>query len=455
MQLSVAKMVLPGLLALAYMYAIQPPWFCTGLCCLSEAACVDVSVSGTVDPKYKPVTDALEKSLKKGWDIGASVFLRVDGKTVLDVAGGFKDKKKQIPYDRDTVNVIFSSGKIIETIGMALLADKGLVDIDKPIAIYWPEFGQNGKNEITIKDILAHRSGSMSLYENTPDVTVLQDPEARDNFLASQRFLYPRGTVGYRAWASAFYMDAVCRRVDPKQRSLSTFVREEIFESDHKFFCPPVTKDMEQHLSEVHDIPLTAKMLGLLPQLFAPTFYRKVLGEDHHIVLSTFEINLYKKLLLKNDKDYAGINPSIPSVDQGAASYNNRSSFLSYEMMSGNCISNARSLGSVFDAFMSSQIVSKEMLTKIMKPFPRAFDIFLQTNITHLAGGWGEDGLGLAFDNAQCFGWGGVGGSAQVHCSVGEHQFTFSYVMNTLSPRVVVDRAALLIEEVINILLTE
>eukprot|EP01083_Nonionella_stella_P164663 545692_1 len=97
--------------------------------------------------------------------------------------------------------------------GMALLADRGLLDIDKPIAMYWPEFGQKGKGDVTVKDVLSHRSGSMSVYENTPDVGVLQDPESRDNFLASQRFLYPRGTVGYRAWASAFYMDAVCRRV--------------------------------------------------------------------------------------------------------------------------------------------------------------------------------------------------------------------------------------------------
>eukprot|EP01083_Nonionella_stella_P089281 249075_1 len=152
-------MALPGVLALAFTYAIQPPWFCTGLCCLSKAACANVSVSGTIDPKYKPVTDALEKSLREGWDIGASVFLRVDEKTVLDVAGGFKDKKKEILYDKDTVNVIFSSGKIIETMGMALLADRGLLDIDKPIAMYWPEFGQKGKGDVTVKDVLSHRSG--------------------------------------------------------------------------------------------------------------------------------------------------------------------------------------------------------------------------------------------------------------------------------------------------------
>jgi len=126
----------------------------------------------------------------------------VNGETVLDIAGGYQDKEKTIPYDVTTMNLVFSSGKIPETIGIALLVDKGLMELDTPIKEYWPEFAQKRKGEITMGDILSHRSGAMDSFEKTPDAATLQDDHKRDEFLASQKFLFPRGTVGYRGASS-------------------------------------------------------------------------------------------------------------------------------------------------------------------------------------------------------------------------------------------------------------
>ena len=85
------------------------------------------------------------------------------------------------------MNVVFSSGKIPETIAIALLVDKGLMELDDPIVKFWPEFGQQGKEEITMGDILGHTSsGCMDTFEETPDYAVLQDDLLRDKFLHSQ-----------------------------------------------------------------------------------------------------------------------------------------------------------------------------------------------------------------------------------------------------------------------------
>lgn len=103
------------------------------------------------------------------------------------------------------MNVVFSSGKIPETIAIALLVDKGLMQLDDPTVKFWPEFGQQGKEQITMGDILGHTSGCMDTFEETPDYAVLQDDLKRDKFLASQKLSFPRGTVGYRGPSSALY----------------------------------------------------------------------------------------------------------------------------------------------------------------------------------------------------------------------------------------------------------
>ena len=100
------------------------------------------------------------------------------------------------------MNMVFSSGKIPETIGVALLVDKGFMELDAPIAKYWPEFAQKGKGDITMGDILSHRSGVTDSFEETPDSATLQDAHKRDEFLASQKLRFPRGTVGYRGASS-------------------------------------------------------------------------------------------------------------------------------------------------------------------------------------------------------------------------------------------------------------
>lgn len=126
-------------------------------------------------------------------------------------------------------------------------------------------------------------------------------------------------------------------------------------------------------------------LLGVLPQVFIPSsFYRTILGDGHLVLLNDVEVDLYDRLI---NKKGVFSKPTIPDVDDGAASYNNRSSFMSYNMMSANCISNSRALGRALDAFMSGKVVSKETVDLFLVPFPTSYDILLGRNTTYTKGG--------------------------------------------------------------------
>ena len=363
------------------------------------------------------------------------------------------------------MNVVFSSGKIPETIGIALLVDKGLMQLDDPIVKFWPEFGQQGKEEITMGDILGHTSGCMDTFEEEPDYATLQNTLARDMFLASQKLSFPRGTVGYRGASSALYTDAVVRRVDPQKRSLLQLVQDELFSLlGQDIFCPPVSSEVwEERMSKVHDIPLTTMMLGMMPQIFFRDFFRRVLGEGHPNVLTSSEVELFHNWVLKDDPQSPLAQPGLPDMDLGEAAFNNRSGFFSYPMMSANCVTNARGTGSALDAFMRGDIVSKTTLDLFLKMTtgPNVKDNFMYANVTYLAGGFGNGGFGKEagiFDvpkGADCTGWGGLGGSTVVRCLIGTHNVTLSYVPNGLSPRFKLDRGMKLLSQAVEILLEE
>lgn len=254
------------------------------------------------------------------------------------------------------------------------------------------------------------------------------------------------------------------RRVDPLKRSLLQLVQEELFDPlGQSIFCPPISsRDWDGRMSKVHDAPASKLMLGLIPQLYFPSFYRSVLGEDHPLVVEDSEVKLYRNYILKDDPDSPFVKPGLPDIDQGAASYNNRSSWFSYPMMSANCVTNARGTGNALDAFMRGEIVSEDTLALFLKPVgTNEFDKFLCGNATYLAGGFGHGGDGKEAGlfkqpaGVECKGWGGLGGSTIVHCLIGAYNVTLSYVPNGLSPRVKLDRGMKLLSEAAEILLKE
>ncbi|CAB9527512.1 Glycosyl hydrolases family 43 [Seminavis robusta] len=422
-----------------------------------QHSCPPVKVQGRFDKKYQRVVSLLEESLTVGWDIGASVHVQVDGQPVVDIVGGFVDPKRQKPLQPYHVNLIMSNGKVLESMGVVLLVDRGLVELQAPIARYWPEFLWR---DITLQDLLSHRSGSASVWARQPTLQEFQDRQALEHFLATTPMVYPRGSVQYRGWASSLYLDAVCRRVDPKGRSLYELVQEDIFEPlGEPLVCPPLKKVGIQSdvTTPVYGAQLPALVLGLLPQAILPRIGnlmnpRMTLGPDY--------VRLTRAVLwgtTTSPRTHPSTQPTIPSLPMLPSDFNNQEGFLSYTMLSSNCMSNARGLVRAYASFFDEStsrdrdnnstttatkkgIVSAATREAFLKPLEPAFDEFLMRELHYTAAGLGLNILGSMPHNTHCTGWYGIGWSTLQHCSVSggnntrNHTVTYAFISNVFFP---------------------
>src|SRR6266542_3184528 len=107
-------------------------------------------VQGLVEDGWEPVADHLRANLKEGKDLGAAVCVYVDGRAVIDVWGGLADREKNRPWDRDTIEGVASTTKGAVAICAHMLVERGELDLDAPVARYWPEFGAEGKEDIPV-----------------------------------------------------------------------------------------------------------------------------------------------------------------------------------------------------------------------------------------------------------------------------------------------------------------
>src|SRR6516162_8685158 len=112
-------------------------------------------ISGTYEPRFQPVADALSRSIDDGLNIGASVAVIVGGDFVVDIWGGHLDLERTSPWQEDTIVNVFSTTKTMTALCALILADRGELDFDAPVARYWPEFAAAGKDAITVGHLLA------------------------------------------------------------------------------------------------------------------------------------------------------------------------------------------------------------------------------------------------------------------------------------------------------------
>ena len=116
-------------------------------------------VHGFCDERFRSLEEAFRRNLDSGLDKGASLAVTVDGEYVVDLWGGTRDYEMVTPWEADTVVRVFSTSKIALMIMVLMLVDRGLLDLDEPIATRWPEFARHGKGAITTRQVLVHRTG--------------------------------------------------------------------------------------------------------------------------------------------------------------------------------------------------------------------------------------------------------------------------------------------------------
>ncbi len=185
-------------------------------------------VEGMVAPGFEEVRSELERNFAERGEVGAAVAAYWRGEKVVDLWGGRRAPADEAPWREDTMVIVFSTTKGLAAMTMALAASRGWLDYDAPVARYWPEFAQNGKASITVRQLLAHEAGLVVLDE-PPTLATLGALDALARWLARQKPAWPPGTRhGYHGLTLGMYMQELIRRVDPAHRSLGQVFHDEI-----------------------------------------------------------------------------------------------------------------------------------------------------------------------------------------------------------------------------------
>ena len=183
-------------------------------------------VEGHCDARFAPIRDLFEASFANGEELGAAIAFCLDGEMVVDLWGGHRDVAQTQPWTRDTLVNVYSTTKGMTALCAHQLVERGLLDLDAPVAKYWPEFAAGGKGSIPVHMLLSHRSGLAGVREKLP-VEALWNWDAMPTALAAQEPLWEPGTAnGYHAITYGHLVGEVVRRA--AGTTIGTFFRDEV-----------------------------------------------------------------------------------------------------------------------------------------------------------------------------------------------------------------------------------
>lgn len=225
-------------------------------------------IGGEVAAGFEPVREAFAENFARNGDIGAAVCVYRDGHPIVDLWGGIADPRTGRPWTRDTLQLVYSATKGATATAAHLLAQRGELDLDAPVATYWPEFAANGKADIPVRWVLSHQAGLVALDQPVPlnDALAWRPMAAA---LAAQQPAWTPGTAhGYHGRTWGWLVGEVIRRVSG--RTPGRFFADEIATPlDFDFFIGLPAHERERVSHMVHSKPavdLTTVAPELVPE---------------------------------------------------------------------------------------------------------------------------------------------------------------------------------------------
>jgi CubicO group peptidase (beta-lactamase class C family) len=182
-------------------------------------------VHGSCDGRFEGVRDALAAQLD-GDELGASIAVDLDGETVVDIWGGYRDEARTTPWTEDTIVNVWSTTKTVLSLAALMLVERGELDVDAPVGDYWPEFSAKGKKNVLVRHLMGHTSG-VSGWDPPFSIADMYDWESATERLAQQRPWWEPGTAsGYHANNQGHLVGEVIRRIT--NTTFRQFVADEI-----------------------------------------------------------------------------------------------------------------------------------------------------------------------------------------------------------------------------------
>lgn len=183
-------------------------------------------IEGTCDERFSAVRAALQRNVDSGAELGASLVIDIDGEIAADLWGGYRDEARSQPWERDTITNVWSTTKTVTSLAALMLADRGELDVDAPVARYWPEFAAAGKDGVLVRHVLSHTSGVSGLDQPAVLEDLYDWDKATARFAAQAPWWEPGTASGYHALNFGHLVGEVVRRISGK--SLKQFVADEI-----------------------------------------------------------------------------------------------------------------------------------------------------------------------------------------------------------------------------------
>jgi CubicO group peptidase (beta-lactamase class C family) len=210
-------------------------------------------VNGRCDSRFERVRDLLNEHLHSGREVGASLSVTIDGEEVIDLWGGWREREHIRPWTEDTLVNVFSGSKTVTSLAVLMLADRGQVDLDAPVASYWPEFAQNGKQDVRVRHLLSHTAG-LPAWEPPFSLADAMDIEGATAKLAAQAPWWEPGTRGsYHASTFGHLNAELVRRVTGE--TLSQFIAREIAQPLEADFILGLREDQFDRVATVYPAP--------------------------------------------------------------------------------------------------------------------------------------------------------------------------------------------------------
>ena len=243
-----------------------------------------VEIKGFVRNGFEAVKKAFTENFLRGHELGAACCVYHKGEKVVDLWGGIRNIATGEPWEEDTMVVVYSTTKGMSAMTLAMAHSRGWLDYDELVCTYWPEFAQNGKDKVTVRQLLAHQAGLFA-FDEPVDKSLVADLDRLAVVLARQKPAWEPGTrQAYHAITLGFHESELLRRVDPRHRSLGQFFQDEI--------ASPLGLDFYIRLPD--SIPNSR-----LAPVVSPGFMKLLFGFPIRLTLATLypRSNIYRALV--------------------------------------------------------------------------------------------------------------------------------------------------------------
>lgn len=366
-------------------------------------------VHGYVTAGFEGVYDAFLENFTKRNELGGACCVYRNGEKIVDLWGGIRNRSTGEPWEHETMAVVYSTTKGLSAMVIALAHSRGLIDYDERVSKYWPEFAQNGKEDITVRELLSHQA-ALFAFDEPVDKETVRDLDRLAEVMARQAPAWEPGTrQAYHAITLGFYEGELIRRVDPKHRSLGQFFQDEI--------ATPLGLNLYIRLPE--SIPNSR--LAVIEPI---SFFKRFFGFPIKFMLATMSpsSNMYRALV---------VNPGSAIVHDDAQIYSR-----DLEVPSGGGVGSAESIAELYGIFATGGHelgLSKDTLDLLAAPAVPPTNGFFDECIlaeTQFSLGFAKSAEMMTLPNASVFGHPGAGGS--LGFADPENGIGYAYITNRM-----------------------